>query len=168
MKIELWKWNFFGVKEFFSWILILKIAVKMNLRIITKNHTADPEIGFLTKWISKSYGRATAMPTVWLFSSENFISYMLRQLVEKWRNKSRDVGFSYWVYRPLPVEFPYSIISSMISFGITLLIYHDARKFSRNLNVGGFPGDISECQFLSFFVKNFVLVMINHDLNVNL
>ena len=37
----------------------------MNLRIITKNHAADPEIGFLAKSISKPYGRATAMPTAW-------------------------------------------------------------------------------------------------------
>ena len=41
------------------------MAVKMNLRIITKNHAADPEIGFLTKSISKPNGRATAMPTAW-------------------------------------------------------------------------------------------------------
>ena len=41
------------------------MAIKMNLRIITKNHAADSEIGFLTKSISKPYGRATAMPTVW-------------------------------------------------------------------------------------------------------
>ena len=41
------------------------MSVKMNLRIITKNHTADPEIGFLTKSISKPYGRAMTMPTVW-------------------------------------------------------------------------------------------------------
>ena len=39
--------------------------VKMNFRIITKNRAADPEIGFLTKSILKSYGRATAMPTAW-------------------------------------------------------------------------------------------------------
>ena len=39
--------------------------VKMNLRIITKNHAADPETGFLTKSISKPYGRATAMPPAW-------------------------------------------------------------------------------------------------------
>ena len=37
----------------------------MNLRIITKNQAADPEIGFLTKSISKPNGRATAMPTAW-------------------------------------------------------------------------------------------------------
>ena len=39
------------------------MAVKMNLRIITKNHAADPEIEFLTKLISKPNGSATAMPT---------------------------------------------------------------------------------------------------------
>ena len=39
------------------------MAVKMKSRIITKNHEADPEIVFLTKSISKPYGRATAMPT---------------------------------------------------------------------------------------------------------
>ena len=37
----------------------------MNLRIITKHHAADPEIGFLTKSITKPNGRATAMPTAW-------------------------------------------------------------------------------------------------------
>ena len=41
------------------------MAVKMNLTIMTKNHAADAEIGFLTKLISKPYGRATAMPTAW-------------------------------------------------------------------------------------------------------
>ena len=42
-------WNFFGVKEFFSWILISKMDVKMNFRMIMKNDVADQEIGFLTK-----------------------------------------------------------------------------------------------------------------------
>ena len=41
------------------------MGVKMNLSILTKNHAADPEIGFLTKLISKSYGRATALPPAW-------------------------------------------------------------------------------------------------------
>ena len=49
----------------FSSILISKMGVKMNLRIITKNHAVDPEKGFLTKSISKPYGRATAMPPAW-------------------------------------------------------------------------------------------------------
>ena len=38
--------------------------VKINFRIITKNLAADPEIGFVTKSISKPYGRAMAMPPV--------------------------------------------------------------------------------------------------------
>ena len=37
----------------------------MNLRIITKNHAADPEKGFLAKSILKSNDCATAMPTAW-------------------------------------------------------------------------------------------------------
>ena len=36
----------------------------MNLRIITKNDAADPEIEFLTKPILKPYDRTEAMPTV--------------------------------------------------------------------------------------------------------
>ena len=56
---------FFGVKEFFSCIMISKMSVKMNLRIIMKHHAADPEIGFLTKSISKSDSGARAMPTAW-------------------------------------------------------------------------------------------------------
>ena len=46
------KMIFFRVKDFFM-IFDFKMGVKMNLRIITKNHAADPEIGFLTKSISK-------------------------------------------------------------------------------------------------------------------
>ena len=41
------------------------MGVKMNLRIITKNHEAEPEKEFLTKSILKPYGRATAMPLGW-------------------------------------------------------------------------------------------------------
>ena len=39
-----------------------KNGVKINFRIITKNHAADPEIELLTKSISKPYGRVTALP----------------------------------------------------------------------------------------------------------
>ena len=49
-----------GVRYFGCVIL----GVKMILRITTKNHAADPEIEFLTKSISKLYGRVTAMPPV--------------------------------------------------------------------------------------------------------
>ena len=41
------------------------MGVKMYLRIITKNHAADPEIGILIKSILKPYSRATAMPQAW-------------------------------------------------------------------------------------------------------
>ena len=41
------------------------MGAKMNLRITTANHEADPEIRFLTKSISTPYGRATAMPPAW-------------------------------------------------------------------------------------------------------
>ena len=41
------------------------MGVEINLRIITKNYAADPEIEFLKKSISKPYGRVTAMPPAW-------------------------------------------------------------------------------------------------------
>ena len=47
------------------------MGVKMNLRIITKNHGANPEIGFLTKAISKPYFWATAMPPAWELNFRN-------------------------------------------------------------------------------------------------
>ena len=48
------------------------MGVKMNLRIIMKNHAADPEIGFLTKTISKPYSRTTAMPPAWKLKFESY------------------------------------------------------------------------------------------------
>ena len=45
----------------------------MNFRIVTKNHAADPEIEFLTKSISKPYGRATAKPTAWELSPHDIV-----------------------------------------------------------------------------------------------
>ena len=50
----------------------------MNLRKITKNHAADPEIEFLTKSISKPYGRATAMPTAWELGRVKLDSYQIQ------------------------------------------------------------------------------------------
>ena len=41
------------------------MGLKINLRIITKKHAADPEMGFLTKSISKPYGPAKAMSPAW-------------------------------------------------------------------------------------------------------
>ena len=59
------------------------MSVETNLRIITKNHAADPETGFLIKSISKPYGRAMAMPPAWelmLISTQNLDG--LRESVE--------------------------------------------------------------------------------------
>ena len=57
--------------NFFTWFFIPKMAVKMNLRKITKNHAADPEIVFLAKSISKSNGCQIAMPTAWKLKIQN-------------------------------------------------------------------------------------------------
>ena len=57
--------KFYWCQRFFSEILIVIIGVKMNLRILMKNHAADPEIGFLAKSISKPYDPAMAMPVAW-------------------------------------------------------------------------------------------------------
>ena len=50
--------TFLGGKEFFTRTLISKMALNRDLRI-TENHAADPERRFLTKSVSKPYGRAT-------------------------------------------------------------------------------------------------------------
>ena len=69
------------------------MAVKMNLRIITKNHAADPEKGFLAKSISKSNGYATAMPTAWeLIRKYNFYIFFSKwaiAVVKGWINFSQ-------------------------------------------------------------------------------
>ena len=48
------------------------MGIKLNIRIITKNHEADPEKGFLKETISKPYGRATAMPPAWELRDKSF------------------------------------------------------------------------------------------------
>ena len=57
------------------------MAVKMNLRIITKNLQADPEIRFLVKSNSKPYGRATAMPPAWELSAEFSSTTKIRNIL---------------------------------------------------------------------------------------
>ena len=49
-------------QEIFFMNFDFKNGCKNEYKDITKNRTADSEIGFLTKSISKAYGRATAMP----------------------------------------------------------------------------------------------------------
>ena len=50
------KMIFLCVKEFFSWIWISKMGVKMNFRIISKNHAADSKIGSPQKSILEPMG----------------------------------------------------------------------------------------------------------------
>ena len=52
-------------RDFFFMHYDLKNGCKVNLRIIPKNHCADPEISFLTKSVSKPYCRVTVMPIAW-------------------------------------------------------------------------------------------------------
>ena len=47
MKIGLRKVIFFWCQGIVFMIYDCKMGVKMNLRIVTKNYAADPEIGFL-------------------------------------------------------------------------------------------------------------------------
>ena len=47
---------------------------QMNLRILTQNYAADPEIGFIKKSILKPDDRTVAMSTAWelhMFSIRN-------------------------------------------------------------------------------------------------
>ena len=44
--------------------------VRLNLRVKTKNHTADPEKGFFAKSIFKPHGCPEAMPTAWELVTE--------------------------------------------------------------------------------------------------
>ena len=54
------------------------MAVKINLRIITKIHEADPVIGFLTKSSSKPYGRVTTMLTAWELTRKFFLIKLIQ------------------------------------------------------------------------------------------
>ena len=51
----------------------------MNLTIKTKNYAADPELGFLTKSISKPTSRATAMPTAWELIKQVAVMFLVIQ-----------------------------------------------------------------------------------------
>ena len=57
--------KFFGVKEFFSRIMISKMSVKMNFRIMTKNHAADSEIRSPQKIDLRADGTHESHPTAW-------------------------------------------------------------------------------------------------------
>ena len=57
--------KFSWCQEIFFMNFDFKNGCKNEYKDITKNRTADSEIGFLTKSISKPYDRSTAMPPAW-------------------------------------------------------------------------------------------------------
>ena len=76
-KNRLSKKIFFGVKESFSWIFIFKMDVKLNFRIITKNHAADLKIGFAQKIDFRAVGAHESHPTAWELSFSSWVSWGL-------------------------------------------------------------------------------------------
>ena len=60
------------------------MGVRMNLRIITKNMAAGPEIRFPVKSISKPYGRETAMPPAWDLTKTNDDFSEIEKDVPEW------------------------------------------------------------------------------------
>ena len=58
-----------------------KFQVCQNWKIRSTNNGAESEIGFLTKSISKPYGRGTAMPPAWEF--RKFIKILLVKFIQK-------------------------------------------------------------------------------------
>ena len=69
------------------------MTFKLNLRITTKNHAVDPEIGFLAKSISKSNGCATAMPTAWE------LKVYKDRLFRVWYRRDEDLNFEFFFIR---------------------------------------------------------------------
>ena len=65
MKIGLRKCFFFRCQGIFYMNFDFKNGCENEFKDNNKNNGADPEIGYLTKSISKLNGYATAMPTAW-------------------------------------------------------------------------------------------------------
>ena len=73
------KMKFFGVKEFFSGIMISKMGVKMNFRITTKNHAADSKIESSQKSILEPMGLTSTQ-------SRKFFACMLFLILQNQRH----------------------------------------------------------------------------------
>ena len=80
MKIGLQKWNFFGVKEFFSWIFDFKNGCKNEFSDTNENLAADSKIGpplkidFRADWTHESdpTARESNSPNILDPFTENF------------------------------------------------------------------------------------------------
>ena len=59
-------------EKFFSWILISKIGVKMNFRILTKNHAADSKIGLPQKMDFRAARTHESNSTAWELNAKCF------------------------------------------------------------------------------------------------
>ena len=68
------------------------MGVKMNFRIITKNHEADAVIGFLTKSISKPFDRSKAIPPAWELRSQD-----LKKKMTLICEPLMEIGHIYWL-----------------------------------------------------------------------
>ena len=69
----------------------------MNFRIITKNHAADPEIGFLPKSILKPNGCATAIPTAWELKKRTLFFILSKRNLENSENLAM-ISFACYFY----------------------------------------------------------------------
>ena len=58
------------------------MGVKINLKIVTKNHAGNSEKRFLAKSISKPYGCATALPTAWDLMNVIFFIFLSNPILE--------------------------------------------------------------------------------------
>ena len=166
------KMNFFGVKEFFRMNFDFKNGCKMNLKITTKNHEADPEKGFLTKSISKPYGRATVMPPAWELIILLRTLYMLilfpwyvRVLVYWWNKRlkicsysqklkaAEELGFRFWL--------KYFLQQKTTRFWVTLgpqkrgrISYHCFQTFPKQSQCYEFSSKFSRITFFTFKTQN--------------
>ena len=85
MKISVRKWNFYGLKDFFTWVLISKISVKMNFRIMKKSNAADSRMGSPKKWILEAFGLTRPTDSLGVNKiSLYFFIFGKRALLSKW------------------------------------------------------------------------------------
>ena len=71
------------------------MAQKINSRIIRENHSADPEIGFLTKSILKPFGHTAAMPTA-LELKMIILNFLRVEKEKKWFVRFKGL---WWVWK---------------------------------------------------------------------
>ena len=115
------------------------MGVKMNLRIIQKNHQADLEIEFLIKSISKPYGHAMAMPPAWELNFNNLhIMRMMavssthsdvQKFLMSWKNFEFKIVFSRFE------QFDVKELFQFLKSYINLILVEEYFNFLCSLNV---------------------------------